>query len=140
MHLLDVNVWLALSFQRHLHHQRVTNWFAAAAENSCCFCRLTQASFLRLATTPQIMLDQTMTLIEAWQAYDGLYQDPRIVFAEEPANIELLWRSLTQNKTFSPKVWNDAYLAAFALAANLELFTLDKGFTQYKDLRVTVLS
>lgn len=140
MHLLDVNVWLALAFQRHLHHRRATEWFAAAAENSCCFCRLTQIGFLRLATTPQVMADQAMTLVEAWRAYDGLYDDPRVVFAEEPANVETPWRVLTQNQAFSPKVWNDAYLAAFALAGDLELVTLDKGFAHYADLRVAVLS
>ncbi len=140
MHLLDVYVWLALAFQRHLHHQRATDWFTAAREDSCFFCRFTQLSFLRLATTPQVMMDQALTLVEAWQAYDDLYQDPRVVLAEEPARIETIWRTLTQAKTFSPKVWNDAYLAVFAQAADLELITLDQGFSQYPDLHLTVLS
>ena len=37
------------------------------------------------------------------------------------------------------KAWNDAYLAAFTLSANLELVTFDKGLSQYKPARCTVL-
>jgi predicted nucleic acid-binding protein len=43
-------------------------------------------------------------------------------------------------QTFSPKVWNDAYLAAFAKAANFELVTLDRGFAQYQHVRSKILS
>jgi len=36
--------------------------------------------------------------------------------------------------------WADAYLAAFAKTANLELITFDKGFAQFAGLRLTILS
>ena len=140
MHLLDINVWLALAFDSHKHHQAAAAWFDGAADETCCFCRMTQAGFLRLASTPQVMMDQALTLDAAWRVYDDLYADPRVVFAEEPAGIESLWRTLTRDKTFSPKIWNDAYLAAFAQSVDLEVVTLDKGLGQYKDLRLTVLS
>jgi len=81
-----------------------------------------------------------MTRFQAWQAYDGLYQDPRVVFAEEPTEIEKPWRTLTQDQTFSPKVWNDAYLAAFGLAAGFEVITFDKGFARYEGVACTILS
>ena len=81
-----------------------------------------------------------MTLIKAWALYDELFRDPRVVFSEEPANLETLWRDYTRRRSFSPKVWNDAYLAAFARAASFELVTLDKGFSQYKNLQCIILS
>ena len=34
---------------------------------------------------------------------------------------------------------NDAFLAACARTANLELATFDKGFAQYADLKCTIL-
>lgn len=139
MHLLDVNVWLALAFESHQHHPRAAEWFALAQPGSCCFCRLTQQGFLRLATMPKIMSPQALTLTEAWQAYDDLYNDPRVVFADEPSGIESIWRSHTQQNRYSPKVWNDAYLAAFAQAADFEMVTFDQGFAQYKSLRRTLL-
>lgn len=140
MHLLDVNVWLALSFDSHQHHAPATRWFLAAPPESCCFCRVTQQAFLRLATTPRVMTDQALTLKQAWLAYDDLYNDPRVVFADEPDGIEPLWRAHTQHNTFSPKVWTDAYLAAFGQAAGFEIVTFDQGFAQYANLHRTILS
>jgi len=140
MHLPDVNVWLALAFDSHQHHAPAVAWFSAAEVESCCFCRATQQGFLRLATTPRIMTNQALTLKEAWLAYDDLCNDPPVVFADEPSGIEPLWRSHTQHNMYSPKVWNDAYLAAFAQAADFELVTFDRGLTQIKDLRCTILS
>lgn len=140
MHLPDVNVWLALAFDSHQHNVRATEWFLAATAESCCFCRATQQAFLRLATTPQVMADQALTLKEAWLAYDDLYNDPRAVYADEPVGLEPLWRAYTQRDTYSPKTWNDAYLAAFAQVADFEVVTFDQGFSQYPKLRVTILS
>ncbi|MCA9207548.1 MAG: hypothetical protein KDA55_04295, partial [Planctomycetales bacterium] len=64
MFLLDVNVWLALVFQRHLHHQLASDWFSLQPDNSCCFCRFTQIGFLRLATTLQAMKADVLKLPE----------------------------------------------------------------------------
>jgi uncharacterized protein len=41
---------------------------------------------------------------------------------------------------FSPKVWNDAYLAAFARSVDFEVVTFDQGFAHYANLRRTILS
>jgi hypothetical protein len=140
MHLLDVNVWLALAFDSHQHHTSAVEWFSEAQHESCCFCRVTQLGFLRLATTPRVMIDQALTLKDAWLAYDGFYNDPRVVFADEPEDLEPVWRAYTQHNTFSPKVWNDAYLAAFAQVADFELVTFDKGFGQYKGINALILT
>ena len=80
-----------------------------------------------------------MTLPDAWQIYDLYLSDPRVSFAEEPVHLEIHWRTYTQSRSFSPKVWNDAYLAAFAFAGGLELVTFDKGFTQYQNLTSKIL-
>jgi hypothetical protein len=53
-----------------------------------------------------------VTLARAWQLYDSFLSDPRIAFADDPPDIEKLWRVYTNRERFSPKVWNDAYLAA----------------------------
>ncbi|HUG69654.1 MAG TPA: TA system VapC family ribonuclease toxin [Pirellulaceae bacterium] len=140
MYLLDVNVWLALAFDRHRHHEAASHWFSIAPEDSCLFCRLTQISFLRLATTPQVMAEDVLTLNAAWLAYDALRNDTRVAYADEPNGLQPVWRGYSQHRTFSPKVWNDAYLAAFASAADFELVTFDRGLQSYKQLRCTVLS
>lgn len=138
MHLLDVNVWLALAFKRHVHHTSAVNWFRTASA-PCVFCRFTQAGLLRLASNPSVMGPAAVSLSDAWRAYDSLFADPNVVFADEPGGIEAVWRSNTQVMTFSPKVWNDAYLAAFAELAGFEVVTFDQGFTRYRSIRAVIL-
>lgn len=140
MRLLDVNVWLALAFRQHKHHASALTWFNAVGQGPCCFCRLTQMGFLRLASNPQVMGNRAATLIQAWDAFDAISADPRVGYVDEPAGIEPIWRSLTQRASYSPKVWNDAYLAAFAQVVDFEVVTFDEGFAQYPDLRHTILS
>jgi toxin-antitoxin system PIN domain toxin len=127
MLLSDVNVWLALTFDSHVHHAAATTWFNGLSNEVCFFSRLTQQGFLRLATNVSVFGKHAVTLQEAWQKYDAILSDPRVSFADEPAGVENHWRSFTQKRAFSPHVWNDAYLAAFALAGKLELVSFDKG-------------
>ena len=143
MFLADVNVWLALAFQSHVHHSSAKAWFEALPSGeSVRFCRMTQQGFLRLATNPKAFGNEAVPLIRAWELYDAFLGDPRVSFVQEPAGVEPLWRSYTQGQTFSPKVWNDAYLAAFARAAGLTILTMvtfDGGFAQFAGLSTATL-
>ena len=49
-------------------------------------------------------------------------------FLDEPVDQEALWHQLAGRPSASPKVWTDAYLAAFAIGHKLELLTLDGDF------------
>ncbi len=140
MFLPDVNLWLALTFESHIHHVNAKTWFKTAGGDGCSFCRMTQQGFLRLATNPKAFGAEAVSLSDAWRLYDALTGDPRVAYAEEPADLEVLWRRHTQGRSFSPKIWNDAFLAAFAQAASFELVTFDKGFAQYKSVDCTILS
>ncbi len=139
MFLPDVNLWLALAFNRHVHHAAAKSWFDTVPDQAACFCRLTQQGFLRLATNRKAFGEETVSLSEAWRLYDAFLDDPRIVFAEEPMGLEPLWRHYTQKESFSPKVWSDAFLAAFAQAAAYDLVTFDEGFKAYSDVNRTIL-
>ena len=50
------------------------------------------------------------------------------------------WRNLSSRVTASPKLWMDAYLAAFAIQANCESVTFDAGFRQFAGLRLELLA
>lgn len=139
-YLPDVNVWLALTFRSHQHHPKANSWFTALdADASIIFCRLTQQVFFRLATNPKAMGAEAVTLRDAWRIYYRILEDPRVSFAGEPAFTEQRWRELTQSLTFSPKVWNDAFLAAVSLAGDYEIVTFDQGFSQFKLPRCTIV-
>ncbi len=140
MLLPDVNVWLALTFDSHVHHPAAKAWFDALTDEVCFFCRMTQQGFLRLATNRQVFSTNALTLSEAWQKYDIYQSDSRISFVDEPVNLEAHWRAFTKRQSYSPHVWNDAYLAAFAVADQLEVVTFDRGFAQYPGTRCTYLS
>ncbi len=140
MFLADVNLWLALAFESHFHHAVAKAWLDGLSSEGCSFCRMTQQGFLRLATNPKAFGAEAVTMADAWRMYDEFLADPRVSYSREPAGVESFWRDYTQRQTFSPKVWNDAFLAAFARAADFELITFDKGFTQFANLKSTVLS
>lgn len=117
MHLPDINFWLALAFDQHMHHAAALAWSnALPAGSRLGFCRYTQLGFLRLSTNPKANPHQTQVLTNAWLIYDGLRGDARIGYLLEPDGVDPLWRQFTQGRSFAHHVWNDAYLAAFAIA------------------------
>ncbi len=143
MKLPDTNLWLALSLSRHSHHQAAKAWLDEENDpGSIAFCRATQQSFLRLMTTAEVLAvygNKPLSNAEAWAAYEAFAADDRIIFCPEPVGLEAAWRKLTARRTSSPKLWMDAYLAAFAITAGAELITIDKAFSQYPGLDAVVI-
>ncbi len=139
MFLPDVNVWIALVFEAHVMHLPVAQWFGNLDRVTCRFCRLTQSGFLRLATNPAVLGSNARSMAQAWQLYDTLLKDARIAFSEEPTGTEHLWRARTYTTDYSPKVWADAYLAAFAEAGGCTLVTLDKALAAKEGNRAVLL-
>jgi toxin-antitoxin system PIN domain toxin len=139
-YLPDVNFWLALVFQSHVHHASARAWFDAVSDESCCFCRVTQQGFLRLANNPKAFPNDAVTTEAAWQLYDTIRSDPRVTFAPEPDDLEAHWRRDTAGHTYSPSLWTDSYLAAFARATGSVIVTFDKGFSRFRDVDATILS
>lgn len=140
MYLPDINFWSALIFEMHAHHRMAKAWFEEAGPDSCIFCRLTQQGFLRLVTNPAVFKDEAVTTDIAWSFYDRLLEDGRVYFMREHEGLEQAWRGCTRNRGYSHRVWNDAYLAAFAQTANLEIITFDPGFREYPAAKVTIVS
>jgi uncharacterized protein len=139
MHLPDINVWIALAFPAHAHHQAARTWFDGTAEG-CRLCRVTQMGFLRIANNPAALPGCAVNQAQAWRLYEHFLSHPRVGFAPEPAGLEPRWRELTSLPRHSPNVWSDAYLAAFADVGALELVTFDSGFAQYRLARCTILT
>lgn len=140
--LPDLNVWLALSIPPHAHHQAATNWFQQAGNEAIVFCRSTQQGFLRLLTTEAVTAPYGLaphSNRKAITLINGIMEDPRIDFAEEPKQLWPLWLQYADTKHASPKLWMDAYLAAFAIAGGYQLVPLDKAFKQFKGLNLNVL-
>jgi toxin-antitoxin system PIN domain toxin len=120
---------VALTHAGHVHHLVARDWFASLeADVRFCFCRFTQLGLLRLLTAEAVMGEEVMNQPEAWGVYDRWLADDRVAFLEEPAGLERRFRAMTRLKRAAPKLWADAYLAAFAEASQLTLVTFDKAF------------
>jgi len=137
MFLPDVNVLLALAFDAHQHHPLAVRWLDSVAEGEAC--RVTQSGFLRLASNPALFGDEALTLSQAWSCYDRLNEDTRFEFTLEPVGLDHYWRRLTLADSYSPKVWTDRYLAAFAIAGGLCMTTFDAAFASLAELQSVIL-
>ena len=140
MFLPDVDVLLALLFDAHKHHPVARAWFDGVEHSSCVVCRMTQSALLRLSSNPALFGEEALRLSEAWACYDALMDDPRIEYGMEPVGIEHRWRRLTASPSYSPKVWTDAYLVAFAVTGDLQLVTFDTSLGSMARENVSVLS
>jgi hypothetical protein len=125
---LDINVWLALVWERHSQADEARNWFNESQDDQFFFCRFTQLGLLRLLTTKAVMGAEVRSMAGAWEIYDECFADPRVAFLPEPTGVDSALRALAKGRQPSPKVWGDAYLAAFAFKAGLKLVTFDRAF------------
>ena len=125
--LPDVNVWLALASQRHIHAAVCGRWWDSIDSDEVVFCRVTQMGLLRLLTHESVMGREVLSSRDAWRAYRTIVGDDRVRFAPEPLALEPEWTKLTAQDRPTPKIWTDAYLAAFARAGGMQLVTLDRG-------------
>ncbi len=138
--LADVNVWVALTYDRHLDHDLVRRWFEASEEGRLFFCRISQLGLLRLLTNSALMGGDVLSRQEAWKIYDRTRSHPRIGFQAEPEGFEAQFRKLTQSPHPRTKHWSDAYLAALASTSDLHVVTLDKTFPRVHGLDVRHLT
>lgn len=144
MNLCDANVWLALSVSGHLHHRTARAWLDDIDEPAAVrFCRATQQTLLRLLTNAAVLKpygNRPLTNDQAWTAYETLLADDRIAYqSSEPAGLQAAWQRFARRTTASPKLWMDAYLAAFALTGGIAMVTTDRAFTQFDGLDLVVL-
>ncbi len=144
--LLDTNLWLALTFEQHPHHHLSGAFLdTLGSQNQAAFCISTEQSFLRLATSPSILTQyraEGLTNHDAIGFLNRFHQTNHIIFLEEPPGTRDLWLRLADRPTSSPKLWMDAYLAAFAITGNLRFVTFDAAFRQFQPhgLRLHLLS
>jgi toxin-antitoxin system PIN domain toxin len=131
--LLDSNVWVAPTIDRHEHHREALAWFSEVPDDrSACFSRMTQNSFLRLVSLKSIFQEDTMTNEQAIKAYRQFRMDPRVGWVDEPAGLEDRWFVAASVRSPAPKRWMDAYLCACARITGARLVTFDSGFRQYE--------
>jgi len=119
IYLPDVNIWIALTSNRHVHHPIATEWLQGIDQDTIAFCRVSELGFLRLLTNPHVLGKDVLSASQAWRVYDAWRMDDRVVFLPERAGFSEQWRLLGNEISGGPNAWTDAYLAAFAAHAGV---------------------
>jgi len=139
-YLPDVNVWIALADELHVHHRLVRGWFDRFGnDDRVSFCRVTQLGFLRLLTNPHVMKEEVLTPADAWLAYRALRRNASVGYLAEPAELPEVWDAFTPQHSNSPNLWTDAYLCAISKAAAVTLVTLDARIRPPNGVRCELL-
>jgi hypothetical protein len=129
-YLPDVNVWFALAVEEHQHHAAARRWWDSVT-GYLGFLRLTQIGLLRLLTSAAPMGGKPLTNEQAWDVYDRFLTDDRVgTFAE--VGTDDLFRRYSGVAQASPKIWVDAYLAAYAASlTGVVVVTFDQALIRY---------
>ncbi len=122
VHLLDVNVVLALLDQAHVHNEAAEEWFAMPGLQWA-LCAFTEAGVLRFLTRPKVgemSTEQVTAMLESLKQQPGYRYQP----------ITADWQTLV--KPFFKRVHGhnqvtDAYLLGLAVREGLVLTTFDKA-------------
>ena len=137
-HLIDVNVLVARLFEDHMHHRVAKEWFGVP-RLQWSICSLTEAGFLRYATTPDV---GGISIGEATGILEKLAEHPGYQYL--PLSHD--WRTLTKpffKRLHGHKQITDSYLLGLALREGMVLVTFDKAILhlagQYSD-RVRLLT
>jgi len=79
VHLLDVNVLIALAWPNHVHHAAAHSWFAANAAEGWATCPLTQCGFVRVSAN-RTVIAAAVPIQDAVDVLRQMVSDPRRVF------------------------------------------------------------
>jgi toxin-antitoxin system PIN domain toxin len=127
--LLDLNVWLALSWANHMHSDAAWAWFSRQGDNRFFIWRFTQIGLLRLLATSAVMGEDVRTVGEAWKVYDRWLEDSRVGIRPETVGLDAAFRAATRpvSRLSSPKALGDYYLLAVSRVTDATLVTFDRG-------------
>lgn len=131
--LPDVNVWLPLVDETHVHHQKAISYWCEQSAAEIAFCRVTALAFLRLSTHPKI-LSRPLSSEEAWDVYQRYRVEERVGFILDSPGVDQGFIEYSLQKGFMQKLWTDCYLAALARFRNCRVVSFDQDFHRFPKL------
>jgi len=138
--LADVNVLLPLLLRHHEHHELVLRWFDGLTAGEAVLCRFVQLALVRLLWNRTVMWEYVISASAAWDLIAELLEDERMEFASEPALLDAVLPKLSRYPAPTGKLVGDAYLAAFSIAGQMRLATVDEGFGQFRGVDLELLA
>jgi toxin-antitoxin system PIN domain toxin len=134
--LLDVNVWLALVDENHIHHGRARRYWDEESAEQIAFTCVTMLGFVRLLTNRAAMNNLPFTATEAWQAYRAFRELPEVTWIGELDDdahaADTLLDGWLGTANFSTLQWTDAHLASIATTFGCRLVSFDGGYRKFQ--------
>lgn len=124
----DVNVWVALTAEDHIHHTRARDYWHDEADARLSFCRTTALGLVRVISHQHTFGGRPLSPDHAWNSYLQWRDQPVVDFLAEPPGIDSLITDWCRVELATSRNWTDLYLAAFAISAGLRLVTFDNDF------------
>lgn len=122
VHLLDVNVAIALLDQAHVHNREAEEWFDTPGLQWT-LCAFTEAGVLRFFTRPKT---GDMTMLQATAMLESMKRQPGYRYQPILAD----WQTLTEpffHQLHGHRQVTDAYLLGLAMREGLVLTTFDRA-------------
>ena len=136
--LPDLNVWLALIWPEHIHHQHAVQYWEQQAAEQVLFCTVTALGLVRLVCQPKLMGTAVRNAAEASDLLSALCQQPGVQMAQpDPDGWEVfhhLLRSGLRGGEIPSRLCTDAHLAALAIANGWRLVSCDRDFERFAAL------
>ncbi|OFW17311.1 MAG: hypothetical protein A3F70_01725 [Acidobacteria bacterium RIFCSPLOWO2_12_FULL_67_14] len=136
MILIDANLLLYAYNPRATDHEGSRRWLEATLSGPSLvrFAWLSLWAFLRISTSPRVF-EQPLTMAEAEEAVGAWLAQPVAGILDPGERHWAILRALTrQGQTSGPLVM-DAALASIAIEHGATLYTTDRDFSRFPDLR-----
>lgn len=136
MILVDANILLYAYDSLAEHHAVARRWWESVLNDQepVALAPVTVLAFLRIATNPR--LRNPMPMRSAVDIVGSWLQQPTVALLEQgPRHWEILSELLLDGQVAGPLVM-DAHLAALAIEHGAELYSNDRDFSRFPNLRV----
>lgn len=134
MHLLDVNVLVALAWDSHVHHHVTRRWFRANAARGWATCPITESGFVRVSSNPKV-LPHALTTDVAREVLLGLRQAEGHRFVTDAVSlVDDDVPAITGHRQVT-----DVHLLVLARRSDARVLTFDAGLARVGGADVTLL-
>jgi len=137
--LPDLNVWLALTWPAHLHHQQAVAYWEQQAAEQVLFCTVTALGLVRLVCQPKLMGTAVRNTTEASDLLNTLCHQPGVRVAEPEDDGWEVFHQLLRSGAIPARLCTDAHLAALAIANGWRLVSFDRDFERFEALEKLTL-
>lgn len=138
--LPDLNVWLALTWPGHIHHQHARRYWEQQAAEQVLFCTVTALGLVRLVCQPKLMGSAVHTTAEASALLAALCQQPGVALAHPEHDGWEVFHQLLGKGELPTRLCTDAHLAALAMANGWRLVSFDRDFERFAALERLALA